>query len=233
MPSSKAIEDVLVRFDPTLRCAKIPDACSDLSSNADWVASYRKAHAGKVLVGNVAACVFSHKGQDVLLRAAERLEDKRPNIEFILVGSGRDEGQLRRMASSMSNVTVAGWASNVGDFLAAFDLFVLPSRHEGLGSILLDAMEFGLPIVASDVGGIPEVVEDGRNGLLVPAGEPDELARAIDRLCSDEPLRRAMSETNRARAREFTAARMAARYLKVYAGTESAQHLGLCGEESR
>jgi glycosyltransferase involved in cell wall biosynthesis len=214
---SRAIERVTTKFEPSIRTAMIPDAASGLPFDVRRVEAYRTAWAGKFVVGHVAAYDFNHKGQDVLLAAATLLRHAHPEIEFVFVGSGPDEALLRTRAAPLDNVTVTGWTDNVGDYLAAFDLFAFPSIHEGLGSILLDAMEFGLPIVASDVDGIPEVVLNGQNGLLVPPREPRALADAIARLVGDRALRAAIAAANKLRAHEFSAAKMAARYLELYA----------------
>jgi glycosyltransferase involved in cell wall biosynthesis len=214
---SAAVERVMAEFDAGIPCLRIPSAASGLSFDSAWVERYRAERAGKFIVGHVGAYDFAQKGQDVLLEAAALLRHLRPEIEFVLVGSGPDEARLKTRAAGMTNVTVAGWADNVGDYLAAFDAFVFPSIHEGLGSILLDAMEFGLPIVASNVDGIPDIVADGRNGLLVPPRQAAAVADAIARLHADPNLREAMAAANRARAREYSAAAMAAKYLNVYA----------------
>ena len=78
--------------------------------------------------------------------------------------------------------------------MAHADVLVLPSLYEELGTVLLEAMQAGLPIVASETGGIPDVIEDGVNGLLVPPGDPEALARVIDRILSDGDLSRRLSE---------------------------------------
>ncbi len=103
----------------------------------------------------------------------------------MLVGGGEDEGMLKTAAAGLSNVTFTGFVDNVGDYLAAFDIFVLPSNREGIGSVLLDAMDRALPVVASRVGGVPDIVHDGENGILIDAGRPDQLRDGILALCAD------------------------------------------------
>jgi glycosyltransferase involved in cell wall biosynthesis len=213
---SSAIAKVLHAYDSRLDVRRIPDARSDLPFDAERVPRYRERHAGKFLVGQVAAFDFAHKGQPQLLAAAAHIERIRPEIHFVFVGSGRDEAALRELALQRSNVTVEGWTENVGDYLAAFDLFAYPSNWEGMGSILLDAMQFGLPIVATRAGGIPDFVKSERNGLLVPVQNTDALAEAILRLFSDPALRNAMARVNRQTANEYTPAIMAQRYLALY-----------------
>ena len=101
-----------------------------------------------------------------------------------------------------SAVRLAGERDDVGELLAAADLFVLSSRSEGLPLSILEAMAAGLPVVASDVGGVPELVVDGETGLLVPPGDPHALAAAIDRLLDDPDLRRRLGAAGRLRVSE-------------------------------
>ena len=108
----------------------------------------------------------------------------------MLVGGGDDEAMLKSLAAGLSNVTFTGFVNNVGDYLAAFDVFVLPSNREGIGSILLDAMDRGLPVIASRVGGVPDIVHDDDNGILIEAGSVDQLRAAILALRADAGRRR-------------------------------------------
>jgi len=213
---SRAIARVLEDILPGIDCRIVPSASSHLTARPAAAEELRRRYPGKVLVGHVGAYDFSHKGQDILITAARSLLELRPQIQLVLVGAGRDEDALIALAAGLDNVLVAGWTDHVGDYLAAFDVFVFPSRHEGLGSILLDAMDFGLPIVASAVDGIPEIVTSGENGLLVPAGDSQGLAAALVRLADDAQLRSAIAARNKLKAREFSAAVMAERYLKIY-----------------
>jgi glycosyltransferase involved in cell wall biosynthesis len=199
-----------------LRISTVASAHSNLPHDPDRARRHRDRFAGKFIVGHIAAFDFAHKGQTFLIEAAQRIERLHPEIHFLLLGAGRDEAALRVLAAQRRNVTIEGWTDHVGDYLAAFDVFAFPSIREGLGSILLDAMQFGLPIVASRAGGIPDLVEDERNGLLVPAQDAVALTRAISRLFSDPALRNAMAQTNKLTAHEYGPAIMAERYLKIY-----------------
>jgi glycosyltransferase involved in cell wall biosynthesis len=105
---------------------------------------------------------------------------------------------------------------NVGDYLEALDVFVYPSLHEALGSILLDAMQFGLPIVASNVDGIPDIVEDGVNGHLVEPENAEQLLEGIRAILADTSGRREMGSLNREKAGLYGSARMADSYETVY-----------------
>lgn len=214
---SSAIAAVMSEYDARLRISRVPSAHSNLPHDPDRARRHRGRFAGKFVVGHIAAFDFAHKGQTYLMEAARRIERLHPQVHFLLLGAGRDEAALRELAAQRSNVTIEGWTEHVGDYLAAFDVFAFPSIREGLGSILLDAMQFGLPIVAARAGGIPDLVEHGRNGLLVPAQDAEALADAISQLFSDQGLRNAMSRTNKLAAHEYGPAIMAERYLKIYA----------------
>jgi glycogen synthase len=102
--------------------------------------------------------------------------------------------------------------------MAHAELLVLPSLYEELGTVLLEAMQAGLPVVASKTGGIPDVIEDGVNGLLVPPGDPEALARTINRLLADRDLARRLSEEAQERAKDYDWEVLAERVLEVYRG---------------
>ena len=160
----------------------------------------------------------SHKGQRQIIAVARELARSAPDVSFLLVGAGRDEAALREEARDLPNLHFAGEVGDVGNYLAAFDIFLYPSRHEGLGSVLLDAMTFGLPMVATAVGGIPEIVQHGVNGLLCDVDDIAGLAAALLTLRADADLRRRMAAANRERAGKFSPAAMTERYIEVYRG---------------
>jgi len=214
---SDAIAASLRAFDPDLVPVRIHSAVSELTFDADEAVTIRERVGGDFIVGHVGALDDSHKGQRQIITLARRLCERRPTIRFVLVGSGRDEARLRSAAQGLNNVTFVGQVSNVGDYLAAFDAFIFPSRHEGLGSIVLDAMAFGLPVIAANVGGIPEMVEDQVNGMLCEADDIDAFAAATMALFDRPGLMEWMVEKNRETAQNYSAAAMAESYLKVYA----------------
>lgn len=212
---SNAIERILGNY-ATLSTAVIPDALSRLPVDRTGVEILRSKYAGKFLVGHIGELDNSHKGQIHLIGAAREMQKTHPSIQFILLGRGRDEAWLRKEADGLENLSFEGYVHNVGDFLSVFDLFAFPSLHEGLGSTLLDAMHFGLPVVASHVDGIPEIVRHGDNGLLVPPADPRALVGAIDTLYSNGQRRTELAEKARATAESFTPEIMVDRYMKLY-----------------
>lgn len=211
---SHAVGRALRELDPSLQFRVIPSATSGpVPPRAE---SLRHRWGGEFVVGHVGALVDADKGQRLIIQVAERLRELRPGLRFVLVGSGPDETMLRQFAEGVPGVVFEAHTDQVSRCLAAFDLFLFPSRREGLGSILLDAMAAGLPVVATRVGGIPELIEEGRNGRLVEAGDVDGLARAVADLAADPAARMRIGEANRQRAREFSPGLMAERYLALY-----------------
>ena len=207
---------IVQEFDERIKSCVIHSSSSGLPVDPANVKSIRDRFPGKWIVGNVGALDNAQKGQEYIIEVARRLQSSRPELQFLLVGGGDDEAMLRDLAGDLDNVSFTGWVDNVGDHLAAFDLFILPSNKEGIGGILLDAMDRALPIIASRVGGLPEIVEDGQNGLLIDPRQPDQLEQAILRLYDDPDLRRTMGARGREFSRDFTAAAMAERYLDLY-----------------
>ena len=141
-------------------------------------------------------------------------------MRVVIIGDGALKADLLRLRADLGlndTVQFAGFIPEAQTLIGAFDVFVLCSRSEGLGSILLDAFAAGVPVVATAVGGIPELVNDGVTGLLAPPGEPVALAATIDRLLHDAALQQDLTAAARELVeREFTVARMAQRYRVVY-----------------
>ncbi|MCX7014852.1 MAG: glycosyltransferase family 4 protein [Candidatus Sumerlaeota bacterium] len=187
-------------------------------SRADLLAEFGLP-AETFVVGNIAA-LTDHKGQCFLIDAAPLVLRECPRARFFIVGEGELRGALERQIAGRAlqgNVFLTGYRQDVEKFLAGFDLFVLSSRLEGLCTSLLDAQYFGVAAVATRVGGAPDVVEDGRNGLLVEPRDPAALAEAILRLWRDEPLRRRFgAEGRRVVAERFTAQFMVEGTAAVY-----------------
>jgi L-malate glycosyltransferase len=171
------------------------------------------------VVGNIAALV-PHKGQKHLVEAAALVVRKVPDARFAIAGEGELRESLERQIREHhleKHVFLLGFRPDVLSLLKAFDVFVMSSVMEGLGTSLLDAMAAGKPIVATRAGGIPEVIADGETGLLVEPRDHHAMADAIVRLLEDEALRRRMGEAGLARARaQFSAERMVKETLTVY-----------------
>jgi glycosyltransferase involved in cell wall biosynthesis len=171
----------------------------------------------RLIVGAVGR-LSPEKGFDVLIRAASLV--KSPDVGFVLFGDGPLRAELERQAAPLGGrFRFAGFRNDLERFLPGLDLAASSSHTEGLPVAVLEAQAAGLPVVATAVGGTPEVIVAGDNGLLVPPGSPESLASALDALLADEPRRREMGRRAWQRVRdEFTFAAQAAQYRKLFAG---------------
>jgi glycosyltransferase involved in cell wall biosynthesis len=168
---------------------------------------------------------FVHiKGFDVLVAALGRACAEVPALRVVLVGDGPERDALQAQAVALGvgsrlelRGAVAG-ASALVDYLAAADVCAAPSRNEGMGRVLVEAMALGLPVVGSAVGGIPSVIGADEAGRLVPADDPEELARALTDLERDRALRVKLGEAARQRAEVFSTRVAEVRLLALYAG---------------
>lgn len=213
---SRVIRDRVTDLIPELDVAMIPSALAELPVNPASVDRLRAKYAGKFLVGHTGELCNVHKGQLTLIRAARRLQDEAPDMHILLMGHGEDEELFRREAEGLNNVELVGFVDNVGDYLSVLDVFTYPSLHEGMGSAILDAMDFGLPVVATHVDGIPDIVERDVTGLLVPPADSEGLAESLLRIYRDPELRQRMGRAGRERAGRFSPERMAELYLELY-----------------
>lgn len=145
------------------------------------------------------------KGQADLITAAGALTRTHPNLRVLIAGrEGRSTPELRRRiqkAEVAEVVQLLGARDDIGDLLCAADVFVFPSRYEGIGGAMLEAMIMGVPVVVSDLAGLREVLDDGRCGVLVPPGDPAALAAAVERTLNTaaEAAERAAMARTRAR----------------------------------
>ena len=145
------------------------------------------------------------KGHRVLLDAMRQLAPQHARAKLVLLGEGEEQAEMRSWCKSYGiadRVWFAGYQPNVGEWLSAADINVLPSFYEGFPLTILEAMAAGLPTVTSNVGGIPEAIEDGVTGLLVPPGDSRKLAEAISSLMSDAQGRARIGSAARTRVGE-------------------------------
>lgn len=176
--------------------------------------------ADDALLFGLAARFAPQKALDVLVEAAAGVLASEPRAVLMIAGDGPLLENVRTKARATSvrdRMLFPGFETDVPGLLAALDLYISSSVTEGLSLALIEAMAAGLPIVATRVGGTPEVVEDGVSGLLVPAGKAKPLADAIARLLADPPLRKRMGDAGRERAvAEFSEGTMLDRMAALY-----------------
>lgn len=222
VPVSRVLEELLRRHEG-IEGAKVrvihngvaeappPDAAERARARAEL------GLAPDAPVAGIFAGLKPVKNHAVLLGAWPQVRARVPGATLLVVGDGELRGELERKAGE--GVRFLGYRDPVRPCYAAVDVVVLPSRNEGLPLTVLEALAAARPVVASRVGGIPEAVEEGRTGLLVPPGDGPALARALGSLLGDRSLRDALGEAGR-RSFEarFTRRAMIDAYLEVYAG---------------
>ncbi len=174
--------------------------------------------------------LFPRKGIRFLLEAAAQLKPQFPDLKVVLAGDGFERPELVRLADQLgiaADVTFLGWVPNTDlpPYYRAAAVSVIPSLEEGFGIPAAEAMGCEVPVVASDAGGLPEVVENGVTGLVVPRGDADALARAIQTLLTDPKRRREMGQAGRARAlRLFDWDRSAEQFEQLYREVAARMH---------
>ena len=159
------------------------------------------------------------KGVSFLVRAMPDILARHPESFLVLVGKGDDEAKLRSLTDSLGlngRVLFLGWCPDVEEILPCLDLLVLPSLNEGMGRVLVEAMATGVPIIASRIGGVPDLIWDGENGILVPPADCGALKRAIAKLLGDEQGRRRMAARGKGICGQYSAETMVNQISDLY-----------------
>jgi glycosyltransferase involved in cell wall biosynthesis len=154
-----------------------------------------------------------------LLRAAEIVLRSRDDVTFCALGDGPEKASVVREACQLGladRFVFAGFQEDTRPYLAMFDVFTLASRREGLGTAVIEAQAAGLPVVVTRIGGLPEIVEDGRNGLLVPPRDSVALAEAILSLLNDSQLRARLAHDASRDADRFSIETTVGEYIRLY-----------------
>ncbi len=173
---------------------------------------------GDIVIGSVGH-LETHKGHEFLVQAFRRVLETQPHARLLLVGDGRKRARLEALANElgvMHRTTFAGVRRDVPLLLALMDLFVLPSLNEALGLALIEAMASGVPVVASDVGGIPEVVKHRQTGLLAEPGSASALADAILEMISAPASAQRMRQTALQDCQRFSVETMVETIAELY-----------------
>ncbi len=174
---------------------------------------------GTRVIGTVGH-LAGHKGHRYLLDVAKIVLHEEPDIGVAIVGTGDLRSELEAQAAALGiadRVCFTGFRRDSLSLIRSFEIFVFPSYLEGLGTSVLDAMALGKPVVATHAGGIPEMVQDGVTGLLVPPRDPEALARAVRHLLRQPQLGARFGAAGRCRVEQhFTAERMAAQTMQIY-----------------
>jgi glycosyltransferase involved in cell wall biosynthesis len=166
------------------------------------------------------AHMAGHKGQQFLVRAIPHVLKEIPGARFFIIGEGELMAELQALSDSLGikqALTFTGFRKDVGAFYKIADLFVMSSLQEGLGTAMLDALALGKPVVATNAGGIPEVIKDGETGRLVEAANPQALAKGIIAMLGHKDQAQAMAQRGQTVVKEqFSIEAMVENNLAVY-----------------
>lgn len=222
---SRAIKDVLLRDGLRDERISVVHSGIDLGridqapSEREKVRAELQVPEGDWLVANVAH-MADHKGQVYLVDAVPRILSKMRNVTFAIVGDGELRGSLEARARELGvagRIRFPGFREDVPRILKALDVFVMPSHMEGLGTSVLDAMAAGAPVVGTEAGGMTEMLEHGRNGLVCPIRDAGAIARAVLELLGDRERAKALAaQARRDVVERFSKEAMVAKTVAVY-----------------
>jgi len=184
----------------------LPDSLARARVRAQWGVGAQEFVAGHL------GAMTHEKGQDIAIQAAGLLTKSLPEARFVLAAGMSKSAAL----AAPPNLKIIGYQENLAEFFAGLDLYIMPSRAEGLGSSALIAMAYGVPVVASRVGGLPEIIEDDATGWLIPPGSPETLAEAIIQAAGNRDCFQEMGAKGRERARAFSSTIMTERTEALY-----------------
>lgn len=198
----------------------ILDSCTPLTVDSARVQQIRNqlgvTASGGPIIGHVGALFDHHKGQSVLIDAFKQLLQTYPDARLLLVGEGDDRARFEQQAGGDPRIVFAGFQADVGNWMAAMDVFAFPSREEGLGSSVLDAMMLNVPVIMANVGGLPELAGDGERALMLSDHDPANWARALQTVLEHSDATKQRAAAARLFAQSNDIAAMTRQYLDVY-----------------
>ena len=212
---SSAVAKGMQSYDTALNSSVVYSSLVGFSSNPEKVEKLRAPESDQIIIAQVGRLAVE-KEVCVTLEVARQLADSKLPLQFWILGDGPLYAVLKNSAADLDNVEFFGHRKDIGDFFAATDVLIHPAREEALGSVIAEAMQHNVAVVASRVGGIPEVVSDNHPGMLVKSGDVAGFCAAIGKMCSDSELRKRMAEAGRERAKLFSLEVMTESYLKLY-----------------
>ncbi len=225
MAISKCIEQILT--DQSIPAEKIvqvysavdPDRFKDVDQDAvKALKDELDITAGTFVIGNVAA-LADHKDHKTLITALSILRKEKIPFRMFILGEGSERQAIQTQIHSLGllqHVHLLGFRNDLQNFMALFDLVVHSSKEEGLGTSIIDGLASGVPVVATNAGGIPEILGDSEYGLLVPKENPQALADAIIRMMDSPKLQKHYSQAGRKRAEAFSISVMSQKIFEVY-----------------
>jgi len=186
--------------------------------STDYLYKEFNVKEGNTIIGTVGSLDY-HKNHKGFIQAASLIKKSIPDAVFFIVGKGCLEKELKEYAKKLNlsdSIIFTGFRNDIPQILSIFDIFVLSSYTEGLCTSLIDAMAVGLPIIATNVGGVPELIAENINGFQVLPDNPAQIYEAVMKLVKDRNLLNRFSELNKIKAKEFSKDRMIENTEHVY-----------------
>ncbi|QIZ78355.1 glycosyltransferase family 4 protein [Ferrimonas lipolytica] len=212
---SNAIATQVAKLSAEIPTQIIPSSYSKFAADPIKVAAIKQQFAGKTIIGQVGKLIH-HKGYQLTIEVARNLELSHQQLQFLLFGSGADEQALQQQASGLSNVTFMGHQDEIGHYLAAMEVMLFPSLNEGLGSTILEAWQHQTPVIGSDAGGIPDMIEHQKTGILVAAGDVIALQQGLLQLLQSPQLSKDIVQRATQKLTQFTPESVEQRYYQLY-----------------
>lgn len=236
---SKCVANCIAVKEQTLQKEGLPEEKVEVIYNGMDFLPYQESYNGNAfrkaigidnqtsLVGMIANFNFEIKGHQFFIEAAKKILDQVPNVEFILVGDGALRPRFENLSKELGirqKIHFLGKRSDIPVILSSLNVSVLCSTNEGFSNVILESMAAGKPVVATNIGGSPEMVTDGVTGYLVPPADSTSLVKAVIDLLQNSNKAEAMGKEGRRLVKEkFTVEAMAKQYEKLY--TELIQHI--------
>lgn len=212
---SNSVANEINKAIPNASLSVIHDSPVHYPINKQNVKNIQQQFLNKKLIIQGGA-LLQHKGYNITIEAARIIEKSHPEIHIAFLGEGKERENLEAQAEGINNISFMGLQKNMGDWFAAASLQVHPSFLEGLGSVLLEGMAAGLPIIASETGGIPDVIEDGYNGRLIPPGDSKKLAQVIIELIENPSMCETFITNGQQKAKQFDIVTTSKLYEDIY-----------------
>jgi len=183
------------------------------------IKDYYKIKDNQFIIGFV-GYLTEQKGVENLLKAVSLIQNELKNkIKVLIIGDGDKKEELEKMSKELkidAKVHFFGFQKNGFRFISMFDIFVLPSLWEGQPNVLLEAMAYEVPIISTRVGGVDEMIEDRRNGILVDAGNAYQIAGSINMICNDHQLRKNLSKKGLEVVQRYNVSKMVSKFEGLY-----------------
>jgi len=213
--ASRKIEQTLLSYDPRLKVKVIPPMSAHFKITEEF-RGLKEKYADHFLIGHICSSTDEDPGDKNLLKTAHQLARKNPKLKFIFIGSNKKRLNLNAATQGVNYIEVYGSKRNIGDYLNCFDIFISPETKPNIKPPLIDAMEQGVAIIATDTSFNAEFIQNEINGLLVDKNKPEQLAKSIERLYNDPELREKLRLEAQRYAKRYIPETLAIQYFQTY-----------------